>query len=320
MRKSTLQRAAALLIGAGAILATSTTGSVAAPAAGKSEKPAPVVRTMPKAPAAKALKSAPNAAPSDSEAPQVAFLMPGQRLESGSSLNAGSTTLVMQTDGNLVLYLVATDGSRIQALWSSRTWNNPGAYATMQTDGNFVVYRQGGGPTTGGGLWSTSTWNHPDSYFALALGDLLVGPRTGGDPFWSNGTGALPEVVNGAYTGKPSSKIESDLGLLGGMWVESRTTILLKQNDGNVVLYRKSDGRPIWSTGTWNQPESFAYMNPDGAFEVLTEFGTPWSTNTHGNPGAYVIAQEDGNFVLYRQNGGPNAGGALWSSGTWGKA
>ncbi|NDC22198.1 hypothetical protein EBZ57_02395, partial [bacterium] len=43
--------------------------------------------------------------------------------------------LDMQYDGNLVLY--AADGS---ALWSSMTYNNPGAYAVMQNDGNLVIY------------------------------------------------------------------------------------------------------------------------------------------------------------------------------------
>jgi hypothetical protein len=60
---------------------------------------------------------------------------------------------VMQPDGNLVIY---RPGST--ALWSTKTSGHPGAYAIMQDDGNFVVYRAGGGPTTGGALWSTGTY------------------------------------------------------------------------------------------------------------------------------------------------------------------
>jgi hypothetical protein len=62
---------------------------------------------------------------------------------------------VMQPDGNLVIY---RPGSA--ALWASNTSGRPGAYALLQDDGNFVVYRSGGGPTTGGALWSTGTYKN----------------------------------------------------------------------------------------------------------------------------------------------------------------
>lgn len=47
----------------------------------------------------------------------------------------GKSLLIMQTDGNLVLY----DENRI-ARWWTGTQGNPGAYAYFQTDGNLVVY------------------------------------------------------------------------------------------------------------------------------------------------------------------------------------
>jgi hypothetical protein len=37
-------------------------------------------------------------------------------------------------------------------------------------------------------------------------------------------------------------------------WREGPSTLVL-QDDGNLVLYRNSDGRPIWHTNTW-QPGS----------------------------------------------------------------
>jgi hypothetical protein len=54
--------------------------------------------------------------------------------------------LVMQHDGNLVLY---TPGGT--ALWSSRTHGNNGAWLAIQTDGNVVIY---GGTRP---LWATNT-------------------------------------------------------------------------------------------------------------------------------------------------------------------
>ena len=67
---------------------------------------------------------------------------------------------IMQTDGNLVLY--STDG---QARWASRTWNNPGAFLNVQDDGNLVVYRAGSqSETADNALWaagSNDMWTPP---------------------------------------------------------------------------------------------------------------------------------------------------------------
>jgi hypothetical protein len=55
--------------------------------------------------------------------------------------------VVMQGDGNLVAYTAAG-----VPLWASNTDGNPGATATLQEDGNFVIY----GPA-GNALWATNT-------------------------------------------------------------------------------------------------------------------------------------------------------------------
>jgi hypothetical protein len=86
-----------------------------------------------------------------------AYLPSGQQLLPGAQLTQAETTLVMQGDGNMVLYLVRTDGQFGPPLWSSNTSGNPGAYALMQHDGNLVVYRQGR-TDPAGALWSTGTW------------------------------------------------------------------------------------------------------------------------------------------------------------------
>ncbi|MGW4380360.1 hypothetical protein [Kitasatospora sp. NPDC004531] len=62
----------------------------------------------------------------------------------------------MQADGNLVLYKPAPQ--LVDAIWSTGTFWSPGAYALLQDDGNFVIYRSGGGPGTGGAIWSTGTY------------------------------------------------------------------------------------------------------------------------------------------------------------------
>ncbi|WP_448615632.1 zinc-dependent metalloprotease family protein [Modestobacter sp. URMC 112] len=53
--------------------------------------------------------------------------------------NASGERVVMQTDGNLVVY--TRDGG---AVWSSRTWGNPGAYAVIRDDGHLAIHRADG--------------------------------------------------------------------------------------------------------------------------------------------------------------------------------
>ncbi|MGW7824408.1 hypothetical protein ACWGLF_41400, partial [Streptomyces puniciscabiei] len=75
----------------------------------------------------------------------------GNILKPGTWTQGTYTRLVMQMDGNLVMYR-RRDGA---ALWSTHTSRHPGAYAVMQTDGNVVVYKNTGGPGKGGALWAT---------------------------------------------------------------------------------------------------------------------------------------------------------------------
>ncbi len=63
-----------------------------------------------------------------------------------SGTTGGANKLLMQQDGNLVLY------HNGHAKWSTGTNGHPGAYFVMQNDGNAVVYSRNNQP-----LWSTNT-------------------------------------------------------------------------------------------------------------------------------------------------------------------
>lgn len=58
---------------------------------------------------------------------------------SGQFVQWGKAKLIMQNDGNLVLY----DENR-QPRWDSGTWNSPGAFMVFQEDGNLVIYNRDG--------------------------------------------------------------------------------------------------------------------------------------------------------------------------------
>lgn len=105
-------------------------------------------------------------------------------LQSGEALSAGQHkascdgrfALVMQGDGNLVLY----QSGRV--LWHTATNGRGGQTAVMQPDGNFVVY-SGGGVA----LWSSGTSGRVGSWLAVQDdGNLVV--YQGGTPRWSSST------------------------------------------------------------------------------------------------------------------------------------
>ena len=66
-----------------------------------------------------------------------------------TSTSGAGHTLTMQSDGNLVLYDAAS-----KAVWSSKTYGHAGATLAVQNDGNLVVY---GGSTP---LWASNTCCH----------------------------------------------------------------------------------------------------------------------------------------------------------------
>lgn len=74
-------------------------------------------------------------------------LLAGQSMTYGQYIASGPDILVMQRDGNLVLY--AAQGV---AIWASNTQGYLGARVVMQPDGNLILYDTGNVPR-----WSTRT-------------------------------------------------------------------------------------------------------------------------------------------------------------------
>jgi hypothetical protein len=111
-----------------------------------------------------------------------AILSPGQKLTTSQELRPvpyAMTRLILQPDGNLVLYSLITG----KAVWASNTQGKPMTEVTMQTDGNFV----GRGP--GGTVyWRAVTYGHPGAFLQLRHdGNLLVTDQAG-TVFWQTNT------------------------------------------------------------------------------------------------------------------------------------
>ncbi|MFJ8472011.1 hypothetical protein [Kitasatospora sp. NPDC094011] len=87
-------------------------------------------------------------------------------LYQGSSLTTNDTQLILQTDGNLVLYRNYQTPNPV-AVWSAAgTWGC-GYKAIMQGDGNFVVYN-----ASNKVCWSSNTFkSNPNGTASLGIAD-----------------------------------------------------------------------------------------------------------------------------------------------------
>lgn len=120
----------------------------------------------------------------------IARLPPGKSLTSGQFLMSPNrrAQLIMQTDGNLVLYDLASGHA---ALWGSMTNGKGGVRADMQSDGNFVVYNANHNP-----LWASGTDKHPGAFLAVQDdGNVVV--YAGTQPLWSSKTDGFRKNLGG---------------------------------------------------------------------------------------------------------------------------
>ncbi|MCD9140644.1 lectin [Streptomyces albireticuli] len=138
--------------------------------------------------AAMTLAGQASAAPSDHASPAAAntTVTPGTQasqtlyapfaLNPGESVSSDTARLVMQSDGNLVVY-----DEFNRARWASRTVGQ-GWTAQFQTDGNFVVYTR-----SGRAVWDSKTAGHPGSRLAVQDdGNVVI--YDGSQAIWSTRT------------------------------------------------------------------------------------------------------------------------------------
>lgn len=106
------------------------------------------------------------------------------QIGSGNWTWSANAILAMEQTGKLSI----RDRNTHEERWSTNTWA-PGAYARMQSDGNFVVYKKDGGEGKGGALWSTGTWNNPGARLVFQLdGNLVLLARNSDAVLWQSGT------------------------------------------------------------------------------------------------------------------------------------
>ncbi|MEU6234449.1 DUF6531 domain-containing protein [Kitasatospora sp. NPDC047058] len=125
----------------------------------------------------------------------------GASLAPGTILTSNNARLIMQADGNLVLYQIDTG----LAVWSTGTTGHPGARATLQADGNLVVTDTGGAV-----LWSTNTAGNTGAVAKVQDDGNFVLYDAANKALWSSKTYRDPLAIHATtYTydaaGRPST-------------------------------------------------------------------------------------------------------------------
>jgi hypothetical protein len=193
----------------------------------------------------------------------------------------GQHKLIMQSDGNLVLYANVS-----QVLWNTGTAGNPGAYFAVQTDGNLAVYS-----ASGAVLWSIYKWGTSNNMLQLQSDGNLA--------FRANN---LATVIWATMTG--SSSIAAGQYLEPGWFIRANGYWLVMQGDGNLVLYSATN-QPIWHTSTGGHPGAHAILQSDGNFVIYQGSTALWNSQTqNGSPGK-VQVNPYGSVSLLTSAGSP---------------
>jgi hypothetical protein len=227
----------------------------------------------------------------------------GRTLSSGQSITSRNVMnmLIMQTDGNLVLY----GGGR--PLWFSGTGGSGATKLVMQIDGNLVLYRANNTPV----WWSGTGGRGASSAVLQDDGNFVIYTNSGGIPTWFTGTGGHPSP---AYFG--SDRLTSNQAVPAGQYLrapDGRSALVLN-TDGSLVLYA-GGYRPLWNSSTNGSGATKLVMQIDGNLVLYRANNTPvWWSGTGGNNNSSAILQTDGNFVIYNNSGVP-----IWFTGTGGK-
>jgi glucose/arabinose dehydrogenase len=210
-----------------------------------------------------------------------------QTLRSGQSVasDSGRFLLVMQGDGNLVVY-----DRGVGPIWATYS-RTPGSYLAVQSDGNVVVY-----DLSGRAVWATMTYSPTPTQLVMQDdGNLVL--YAGTRPLWdSHGfTGVRGRTLQAGQTVVQGLAPGAVATSSSGQWSLVMTTegALALQTDGN---FRH------WSSFT-TEPNASLVVQADGNAVVVGAAGPLWSTSTADYPGAVLYLQDDGNLVMYSLDG-----------------
>jgi len=210
----------------------------------------------------------------------VSELPAGHQLGSDQQLTSpnGSFRLVMQHDGNVVLY------GPLGVMWNSGTWGSGADVLAMQTDGNLVAYAPG--PRA---VWFTDTYGSGAVRLVLQDDGNAVLYRADDVAVWGTNTWVPGNMlVTGQQLGVGASLVSS-----------SGAYRLAMQGDGNIVVYGPNGA--AWASWTF-VPGTVLVLQTDGNLVAYAGSRAVWFTGTDGSGAKRLVMQDDGNLVLYTKD------------------
>jgi RHS repeat-associated protein len=233
----------------------------------------------------------------------VLYSAANNSLWSSGTGGSNASSIFMQDDGNLVLYVMRwlagtyaapTPGSYPASACSIGTYLTAGQvlpsgkcivspssqyFLYMAPDGNFYIYNWANGTAP----WGAPTYGHPGAYATLQTDGNLVVYDVNNAALWSSGTG-------GSYAER-----------------------LDMENDGRIILYKSA-----WNSGTSNgqfNGSQLAHPGCDAGIGTGTT-GVLATGQCYVSPNGHfeLLMQPDGNLVIYDLSVTPNR--VLWSTGT----
>jgi hypothetical protein len=234
---------------------------------------------------------APSAATATSKKSVGSRLLPGTSLTRGSWLESpnGTYNLVMQRDGNLVLY------GKSVVIWASDTSSHAGATALMQPNGSFVI-NQGRHS-----LWSSGTDGPGDAGSALVLendGDIVIYSRAH-KVLWRSST--LPPLA-------PLTPFSSPAVTDEGVWHPAGRAV-----GGQVAVYEtllRPPGSNLVAGVAWMDTRLLRAALYSGS---VSPGSGPWKLTAPISPAAArtLVAAFNGGFKFPATEGGYYAEGRL---------
>jgi hypothetical protein len=250
------------------------------------------------------------------------------QLSSGSHLATGLLTsgqclispnrqfeLVMQADGNLVLY-----NHYGGALWATGTVGNPGAFLQVQANGSMGVVAADNRTQL---FYATGSVGTPDPNLVLEnTGNLvLYAHGTGGGvptAVWAAGSEQVTVSTCTATSG-PNQLTPGVVQPGACLFSPNKKYRLQMQTDGNLVLTYVPLDQPLWSSNTADHPGSWLQLWPDGSLTVeAPTAGQVWWPNGT-TPNAVLVLENNGNLELYGDNSTPDqpvVPYSAWQTGT----
>ena len=266
-----------------------------------------------------------------------------------SNKKAPDASLVLQDDGNLVVYAINGAGSPYAA-WSTNTQDLRGYKLTSDETlepGQYLKSKDGAwtlSMTFPGYLVLSTTTNPASPYACPTWSEPAVvnyDPQTGANPAI---TTYDPQSLSFSYTNKVPDWSSSGPGFAPPSGVSNATATakayLNMQGDGNLVLYSlPGGGSALWAAGTNPGPSAYAELQTDGNVVVYSSTSVAqWYSGTNdyrggtlctdqtlqqgqflgfasNQPGATLVMQTDCNLVLYEASPA-GARTAIWTSAT----